>query len=183
MTNKEKDNILKLNINLDTYLELEKISNGSFYPLKGFMEEKDFYSVCKDMRLANGRLFPLPILLPISNIQARSIKLNDEVYLYYNKKKVGAILAKSIYKINFSEHIKDIFGVEDLNHPGYQIMKKLGSFFTPLNMMCVLLEYISASNGEIHHNFHPKENHLLYPVYKSKNQRSHLYHFLCYLHC
>ena len=43
------------------------------------------------MRLADGRLFPLPILLPISNNQARSIKLNDEVYLYYNKEKVDYI--------------------------------------------------------------------------------------------
>ena len=120
---------MKLNINFDTYLELEKISNGAFYPLKGFMGEKDFYSVCKDMRLANGRLFPLPILLPITQKQARSIKLNDEVYLYYNKNKVGVIIAKSIYKIKFSEHIKDIFGVKDLNHPGYQMIKKLGSFF------------------------------------------------------
>ena len=78
---------MKLNINFDTYLELEKISNGSFAPLNGFMEEKDFYSVCKEMRLSNGILFPLPILLPISNIEARSIKLNDEVFLFYKKKK------------------------------------------------------------------------------------------------
>ena len=73
---------MKLNINFDTYLELEKISNGSFAPLNGFMEEKDFYSVCKEMRLSNGILFPLPILLPISTIAARSIKLNDEVFLF-----------------------------------------------------------------------------------------------------
>ena len=63
---------MKININIDTYLELEKISNGSFYPLKGFMEEKDFYSVCHNFRLFNGRLFPMPILLPISKIQAES---------------------------------------------------------------------------------------------------------------
>ena len=39
---------MKLNINFDTYLELEKISNGSFAPLNGFMEEKDFYSVSSE---------------------------------------------------------------------------------------------------------------------------------------
>ena len=33
---------MNLNINFESYLELEKISNGSFYPLKGFMNEKDF---------------------------------------------------------------------------------------------------------------------------------------------
>ncbi len=120
---------MKLDINFDTYLELEKISNGSFAPLNGFMEEKDFYSVCKEMRLSNGILFPLPILLPISTIAARSIKLNDEVFLFYKKKKIGVILAKSIFQINFEEHIKDIFGVSDKKHPGYQIIKKQGKFF------------------------------------------------------
>ncbi len=120
---------MQLNINFDTYLELEKISNGSFSPLEGFMEEKDFYSVCEKMRLANGRLFPLPILLPISAIEAESIKLNDEIFLYYNKKKIGVILARSIFKVNFEEYIKDIFGVEDTKHPGYQMIKKLGNFF------------------------------------------------------
>ena len=78
---------MKLNINFDNFLELEKISNGSFNPLNGFMEEKDFYSVCKEMRLSNGILFPIPILLPISDIAAKSIKLNDEISLYYKKKK------------------------------------------------------------------------------------------------
>ena len=56
---------MQLNINFDTYLELEKISNGSFSPLEGFMEEKDFYSVyCqrgiifrRDIFFANHPLF------------------------------------------------------------------------------------------------------------------------------
>ena len=103
---------MKININFDTYLELEKISNGSFYPLKGFMVEKDFYSVSEHMRLSNGRLFPLPILLPITKNMADNIKINEEVFLYYRKKLVGSVISKSIFKINFLEHLRDLFGTD-----------------------------------------------------------------------
>ena len=57
---------MNLNINFESYLELEKISNGSFYPLKGFMNEEEFKSVVNEMRLTNGKLVPIPVLLPIA---------------------------------------------------------------------------------------------------------------------
>ena len=47
---------MNLNINFESYLELEKISNGSFYPLKGFMNEEEFKSVVNEMRLTNGKI-------------------------------------------------------------------------------------------------------------------------------
>ena len=48
---------MKINIDFDSYLELEKIGIGAFKPLEGFMNEKDFYSVAESMRLVNGKLF------------------------------------------------------------------------------------------------------------------------------
>ena len=65
---------MNLNINFDTYLELEKISNGSFSPLDGFICEQDFYSISQNMRLSNGLLFPIPILLPITKNIYNNIK-------------------------------------------------------------------------------------------------------------
>ena len=53
-----------IKINFDSYLELEKIANGTFSPLKGFMNEEDFYSVIKS--LFNGKIFPVPVLLPVA---------------------------------------------------------------------------------------------------------------------
>ena len=57
---------MNLVISLDSYLELEKIAEKVFFPLKGFMTEKDFISVVEKMRLNNGKLFPIPVLLPVS---------------------------------------------------------------------------------------------------------------------
>ena len=69
-----------INISLDSYLELEKIAEKVFYPLKGFMTEKDFISVVEGMRLNNGKLFPLPVLLPISLKDKNIIKANKKIF-------------------------------------------------------------------------------------------------------
>ncbi len=124
-----------VNINFDSYLELEKISNGSFSPLKGFIEEEDFYTICYKMRLNNGNLFPIPILLPLSEGSEKKIKLNTEVFLFFEGRKVGSLLVKSIFKINFDDHIKDLFSTVDKNHPGFKLLKEMGELFVggPVN--------------------------------------------------
>ena len=68
-----------IKINFDSYLELEKIANGTFSPLKGFMNEEDFYSVIKSMRLFNGKIFPIPVLLPISENLIKNLKSHKKL--------------------------------------------------------------------------------------------------------
>lgn len=46
---------------LDDY---DLLSVGAFRPLATFMGEADYHSCLGQMRLANGRLFPIPITLP-----------------------------------------------------------------------------------------------------------------------
>ena len=38
---------------------------GAFSPLDRFMGKAEYTSVLKEMRLANGTLFPIPITLPV----------------------------------------------------------------------------------------------------------------------
>ena len=44
------------------------------------MTEKDFISVVEGMRLNNGKLFPLPVLLPISLKDKNIIKANKKIF-------------------------------------------------------------------------------------------------------
>ncbi|MEJ2086339.1 MAG: adenylyltransferase, partial [Acidobacteriota bacterium] len=46
--------------------DLELILNGGFSPLTGFLARQDFESVCSDMRLSDGTLWPLPITLDVT---------------------------------------------------------------------------------------------------------------------
>ena len=45
--------------------DLECILNGTFAPLTGFLDQADYNSVCNNMRLADGTLWPIPITLDV----------------------------------------------------------------------------------------------------------------------
>src|SRR5580765_2845517 len=59
--------------------DLELLAVGAFSPLDRFMGKADYESVLKDMKLANGTLWPMPITLPIADENA--YKIGDEVVL------------------------------------------------------------------------------------------------------
>ena len=46
--------------------DLELLATGAFSPLDRFMGQADYESVLKDMRLADGTLFPIPITLTVN---------------------------------------------------------------------------------------------------------------------
>lgn len=46
--------------------DIDLLLNGSFDPVNSYMGEADYHSVLTDMRLTNGKVFPLPITLSTS---------------------------------------------------------------------------------------------------------------------
>lgn len=61
--------------------DLELLLSGVFSPLTTFMNREDYESVCKDMRLADGTLWPMPICLDISDDLAKTLKAGDHLAL------------------------------------------------------------------------------------------------------
>ena len=45
--------------------DLEMLSSGAFSPLEGFLGKADYESVCQNMRLADGTLWPIPVVLDV----------------------------------------------------------------------------------------------------------------------
>ncbi len=45
--------------------DLELLLNGGFSPLQGFMGQADYESVCSSMRLANGLIWTMPMILDL----------------------------------------------------------------------------------------------------------------------
>src|SRR5439155_27130887 len=46
--------------------DLDMLLSGAFSPLEGFMNRADYDGVCRDMRLASGVLWPVPITLDVT---------------------------------------------------------------------------------------------------------------------
>ena len=47
--------------------DIDLLLNGAFSPLEGFLNRADYDSVCDNMRLENGVLWPMPITLDVDD--------------------------------------------------------------------------------------------------------------------
>ena len=125
-----QDEAVKLNsITLSTrqVCDLELILNGSFNPIKGFMNKNDYESVLKNMRLNDGTLWPIPIILDLSKkiIENLNIKENTKISL---RDKEGFLIAimhvQDIWEPNKKEEAKYVYGSNDKEHPGVNYLYK-----------------------------------------------------------
>src|ERR687888_2367539 len=54
--------------------DLELLLSGGFSPLRGFMNRDDYERVCQEMKLSNDVLWPIPIMLDVTEAFAKSLK-------------------------------------------------------------------------------------------------------------
>ena len=74
-------NLPDITLNDRQLCDLELLANGAFSPLTGFMNRSDYESVLDRMRLQNDILWPLPICLDISDLQAHNLEAGQSVAL------------------------------------------------------------------------------------------------------
>ncbi|MDB4859667.1 bifunctional sulfate adenylyltransferase/adenylylsulfate kinase [Candidatus Marinimicrobia bacterium] len=112
--------------------DLELILNSGFNPLKSFLSRADYESVIKNMRLENGKLWPIPIILDVKKEDLEiNIKLNKKIAL---RDKEGFLIAiikiKEIWKPDKKEEANLIYGTNDINHPGVkQLFNKTNDYY------------------------------------------------------
>ena len=59
--------IASLTLTLKQQCDLEMISNGAFSPLLTFNNQKDYEEVLLNNKLLNGAIWPIPIVLDVSD--------------------------------------------------------------------------------------------------------------------
>ena len=75
--------------------DFELLANGGFAPLTGFQGSADHESVCRDMRLASGAIWPIPITLATD----LECEVGDVVELSApNGKALGRLTVDEIYE-------------------------------------------------------------------------------------
>lgn len=105
--------------------DLELLANGGYSPLTGFMGQADFESVCKNMRLASGHVWSIPILLAVA--KASAPKVGDRVALKApNGTLQGVMTVKEVFNHDKALEIPSVFRTEDPAHPGVKQVQDEG---------------------------------------------------------
>jgi sulfate adenylyltransferase len=108
------------------YLEFEKIGLGAFAPLTGFMREDEFAGVVEAMRLTDGQLFPLPVVLDLTREQAAGLRPGTRLVASFESVEVGDVVVDSVFGWDKTKVSEQVFGTGDLRHPGVAHYQRLG---------------------------------------------------------
>jgi sulfate adenylyltransferase len=119
----------ELILNRHQYLELEKIGLGAFAPLRGFMNEQEVRSVADLMRLPNGEVYTIPVLLDVTADEARRFRGVPRISLIYDGIEVGELSPESEFSPVKEDLAKSIFGTSDVEHPGVMHLMSMGNTF------------------------------------------------------
>ncbi len=105
--------------------DLELILNGGFAPLKGFLNKNDYESVVTTMRLSDGTLWPIPIILDLDATKANSLKANDHLILQAEDGTSLAVMTvEDIYQPNKQQEAQLVYGTTNTEHPGVSYLMK-----------------------------------------------------------
>jgi sulfate adenylyltransferase len=119
-------------IKLDSWSlsDLVLISTGAFSPLKGFMNQKDYLQVLKEMRLSSGDIWSLPINLSISKEIKDQVSIGQAVSLRGGDGVIyGVLEIEEIYEYSKKAEALFVFKTTDPNHPGVKKVFEKGDYY------------------------------------------------------
>jgi sulfate adenylyltransferase len=99
--------------------DLELLMNGAFSPLRGFLSRKDYDSVLGEMRLADGTVWPMPIVLAVPAAMAGRLAKSKRAALRDPEGTMLAVLdVGEMWKRDKQREAEAVFGSAHPEHPG-----------------------------------------------------------------
>ena len=99
--------------------DLELILNGAFSPLEGFLTEAEYDGVIADMRLPSGVLWPIPIMLDVTEEFAAELSEGTPLALRDAEGVlIATMMVSDIWTPDRAAEARLVFGTEDTLHPG-----------------------------------------------------------------
>ncbi|KPV43746.1 sulfate adenylyltransferase [Alicyclobacillus ferrooxydans] len=99
--------------------DLELIGTGGFSPLVGFHGEKDWNSILDTMHLTSGEVWSIPVVLPVSEDTAKTLRVGETVALQGEDGVIyGTLEVQEVYKYDKMREAEAVYGTTDMEHPG-----------------------------------------------------------------
>ena len=112
--------------------DLELLMNGGFAPLKGFLGQRDHEGVCRDMRLADGTLWPIPVTLDVSEEFAEGLEPGQDIALRDAEGVILAIMSLTdIWRPDKAAEAATVYGADDIAHPAVRYLHEVAG---PVNL-------------------------------------------------
>lgn len=120
----------RLTLSKRNLADLECIATGVYSPLKGFVNEEDYYNIVNDMHLSSGLAWTIPVALQIPEIVSEKYKLNTEIALAHPDGDILAVISiTSKFKPDQDYEAKKVYGTTENAHPGVSAMRAEGEVY------------------------------------------------------
>jgi ATP sulfurylase len=119
--------------------DLEMIAVGAFAPLTGFMGRADFERVCREMRLADGTVWPIPVTLCPPGDAAGAVAPGQRVALRDSAGRLLAVMTVTEkYPHDRDLEVPNVYGTTDEKHPGVAVVRAQGDWCLagPVEVVC-----------------------------------------------
>jgi sulfate adenylyltransferase len=123
--------------------DLEMIAIGAFSPLTGFVGQADFQRICKEMRLSDGTVWPIPITLAVDEDVKSSLNVGGRAALKHADGTLLAVIdVEEVYPHDKKLEIPNVFRTDDEAHPGVKAVLEEGDWLVggPIHVLTVTPE-------------------------------------------
>jgi sulfate adenylyltransferase len=100
--------------------EIINLAYGFFCPLEGFMGKADVDSVVKNMTLADGTIWSIPILFDLSEKEVNDygVEAGKPVVLTYQGNPMALFEVEEVFEYDKKAMCESVFGTSEEKHPG-----------------------------------------------------------------
>jgi sulfate adenylyltransferase len=121
-----------IHIDQEAFSALALLKSGMLAPVTQLMNEQECIEVL-EKGMFNGSTFPFPLILSPNGTTNETVLLSAQkgeiLNLVCDQKVVGEITVDEVFAIDPSKRLRQIYGTEDLSHPGVNATyKRLGKY-------------------------------------------------------
>ncbi len=98
--------------------DLEMLAIGAYSPLTGYLGREDYLKVLRDMRLASGLVWPIPITLAVSDELRERIRPGHDVALCEGERPLAILHVSEVYPYDKRQEARLVYRTTEEAHPG-----------------------------------------------------------------
>lgn len=111
----------KITLEPQAVSDLEMLAIGGYSPLEGFMGSKDYRAVIEHKHLANGLVWPIPIVIGVASQTTGQIKEGkDAAFVDTAGGLLGLICVEELFSADKDKEALLVYGTKESKHPGVE---------------------------------------------------------------